>query len=72
MFGNGNNREYYADVLAIASFIVGMLNYGENLSQRTAQELLDSQTKEIHEHLQRQDDKIDKILEMLGGMKNGI
>lgn len=68
----GSNREYMQDVLAIASFIVGMANYGENLSQRTAQDLLDAQTKEIHEHLKMQDEKIDRILKMLGGKEDAI
>lgn len=75
LYGNqngSNNREYLSDVLSIASFIVGLANYGENLDQRSAQDLLDKQTKEIHEHLKMQDEKIDKIIKMLGGGKDGI
>lgn len=79
IYSNGGNnergnRDYLADVLGIASFIVGLANYGENLSQRSAQELLDAQTKDIHEHLKEQDRKIDRILEILEerGARNAI
>lgn len=77
IYGSGannerGNRDYLADVLGIASFIVGMANYGENLSQRSAQELLDAQTKEIHEHLRMQDEKINLILKKLGGKESGL
>lgn len=65
-----DNRNYLNDVLNIAAFIVGLANYGENLDQRSAQKLLDRQTKEIHEHLQMQDEKIDKIVESLEGKEN--
>lgn len=69
VFGNnngwGSNREYLQDVLAIASFIIGLENYGENLSQRSAQELLNAQSEDIHNHLKMQDEKIDRILKYL-------
>ena len=60
------------DILAIASFLVGIQNLDLNL----AQEDLDAQTKEldkslrevvddIHKHLKEQDAKIDQILEVI-------
>lgn len=64
-------REYYSDVLGIASFIVGLANYGENLDQRSAQDMLKAQSEDIHAHLKMQDEKIDKILDLLGGKENG-
>lgn len=60
------------DVLNILSFIIGILNYNENLTQNDKQDLLgqlNNQTKvllnEIHSHLKEQDTKIDSILEVL-------
>lgn len=60
------------DVLDILSFIIGILNYNENLTQNDKQDLLgqlNNQTKvllnEIHSHLKEQDLKIDSILEVL-------
>lgn len=60
------------DVLNILSFIIGILNYNENLTQNDKQDLLgqlNNQTKvllnEIHSHLEEQDKKIDSILEVL-------
>lgn len=60
------------DVLGIASFIVGLANYGENLDQRSAQDMLKEQSEDIHAHLKMQDEKIDKILEILGGSKDAV
>ena len=71
--GSGSNGELtFIDILAIVSFCVGIQNLDLNL----AQEDLDNQTQEldrrlksvvddIHRHLQTQDIKIDKILEVL-------
>lgn len=54
------------DLLNILSFIIGVKNLNENLSQNTAGDLLSAAVKEIHEHLSEQDRKIDLILEKLG------
>ena len=71
--GSGSNGELtFIDILAIVGFCVGLQNLDLNL----AQEDLDNQTQEldsrlrsvvdnIHQHLQDQDIKIDKILEAL-------
>lgn len=67
--GNSDTRDYYMDVLSIASFIVGLANYGENLDQRSAQDMLKAQSEDIHAHLKMQDEKIDRILELLEGRK---
>lgn len=70
MFGFEENstqcrNNYLMDVLNVAAFIVGMANYGENLSQKAVQKIIDEQTKDIHQHLQEQDEKINKILRIL-------
>lgn len=64
------NRQYdLLDVLNILSFVIGLLNYDENLTQNDKQELLEelnNQTttllEEIHAHLKEQDIKIEEIL----------
>ena len=69
---NDNQQLDFLDLLNILSFVIGILNYQENLTQSDKQELLhkvdeDTQTaiQEIHNHLQMQDDKIDRIISML-------
>lgn len=54
------------------SFLIGVANYDENLTQGDKQDLLhevDEATEQaiqkVREHLAEQDKKIDKILEML-------
>ena len=71
--GSGDNGEFtFLDIINLTSFLVGMLNFNENLTQGDKQYLLetfsqkaDSLLKEIHSHLQEQDEKIDIILEEL-------
>lgn len=60
------------DILNILSFIIGVMNYGENLTQGDKQDLIQSVNEktsillsEIHQHLNEQDEKINKILEVL-------
>lgn len=69
--GSGENGEFtFLDTLGILSFIIGTMNLNENLTQGDKQDLLqefsskaDLLLKEIHSHLQMQDDKLDKIME---------
>ncbi len=67
-----SNNNSFLDVLNVASFLIGVANYNENLTQTDKQELihkLDKQTSELlsrlNAHLERQDENIDKILTML-------
>ena len=53
------------DILSIFSFVIGLKNYEENIDQSQLQEIAQSIMSDIHRHLQEQDDKIDKILELL-------
>ena len=69
---NDNQQLDFLDLLNILSFVIGILNYQENLTQSDKQELLhkvdeDTQTaiQEIHNHLQMQDDKINRIINIL-------
>ena len=71
--GSGDYGEFtFLDTINLVSFLVGMMNLNENLTQGDKQELLetfskkaDDLLKEIHQHLQDQDIKIDKILKEL-------
>lgn len=66
------NRDDFGFNLNLASFIIGLINYQENLTQSDKSEILqnsqnvsDEIIKKIDEHLQKQDKKIDEILAIL-------
>ena len=69
--GSGENGQFtFLDTIGLMSFFIGMMNYGENLTQGDKQELLETFSRkaddllgEIHDHLQQQDEKLDKLLE---------
>lgn len=71
--GSGNNGEFtFLDTITIISFIIGLINLDENLTQSDKQDLqkeLSGQAKkllnEIHGHLEIQDEKLDSIINML-------
>ena len=71
--GSGDNGEFtFIDLLAITSFWIGIENYNMNLTQDDKQDLINELStkselllKEIHQHLEKQDKKIDLILEAL-------
>lgn len=71
--GSGDNGEFtFLDIVSIASFLLGVMNLEENLTQGDKQELqedlsnkADLLLKEIHRHLQEQDKKLDVILKRL-------
>ena len=71
--GSGENGQFtFLDSLSLISFIVGILNYGENLTQNDKQDLqnelnqkVDFILQNIHQHLEEQDRNIQKILEAL-------
>lgn len=71
--GSGENGQFtFLDSIALISFIVGIMNYEENLTQSDKQDLqdqlnskIDLLLKEIHSHLEEQDKKLDKITEAL-------
>ena len=69
-----NNQQQldFIDILNIASFILALMNLNENLTQNDKQQLMeelnnksDLLLKEIHQHLEKQDQKIDVILQEL-------
>lgn len=72
-FGTGDNGELcFLDVIAIASFIIGLENLDMNLTQDDKQDLQrdlseksDVILAEIHKHLEDQDKKLNWIMEKL-------
>ena len=74
-FANGSPQQQLGlvDTLSIISFVIGLMNYEENLTQSDKQDLVDEFNQktryvldEIHNHLQEQDQKIDLILQKIG------
>lgn len=60
------------DILNILSFYVSCKSYDENLSQTNADILIKKAVEDIHNHLDEQDQKINKILEVLNYDKDKI
>ena len=67
-----NEDNNFLNLINIASFVLGVMNLQENLTQSDKQEIVDKLGKEsdtilnkIHEYLEQQDKKIDRILEIL-------
>lgn len=72
-----NSKLNFLDMLNIMSFVIGLMNLNENLTQGDKQDIMknlsekaDTILKEVHSHLEEQDEKINKILEILGGNSN--
>lgn len=71
--GSGPDGQFtFLDMVNLLSFLIGTMNLEENLTQGDKQDLMkefsekaDYLLKEINQHLQKQDEKIDKILEEL-------
>ena len=77
MNNNYYNQLQFLDLLNIASFCIGLMNLDQNLTQNDKQELeeqlngkINLLLNEIHQHLQKQDEKIDLILQKLEGNAN--
>ena len=67
-----NGQLDFLDLISIMSFVIALMNLDENMTQGDKQELLekfsskaDSLLNEIHEHLEEQDIKLDRIMEEL-------
>lgn len=63
------DREQFQNNLNIASFILGLMNYEENLTQNDKSEILqnsqnvsDKVIERIEQHLKIQDKKIDELI----------
>lgn len=63
--GNSQAQFDALDLLAVTGFIIGLLNYTENVDQSTMQESVNQAVRQINQHLQEQDRKIDLICKAL-------
>ncbi len=59
-------KNNFLDAVSIISFIIGVLNYGENVDQSTMNEAVQKAVQDIHNHLTEQDEKINAIMGKLG------
>ena len=55
--------------MAFIGFLIGVANYEENLSQSDVQDMIKGALRDVHKHLEEQDNKIDHIIELLEGGK---
>ena len=68
---NNDSKEWgFLDILNILSFVIGVANYDENITQGQLQDMAMRVADDIHQHLQEQDEKIDKLLELLERRQN--
>lgn len=69
--GSGDDGEFtFLDIISLTSFLIGIMNLEENLTQGDLQDKTQLILDEIHGHLQEQDDKIDEILRRLNNEKD--
>lgn len=69
----GNNNELtFLDIITLLSFVISLENLEENLSQNDKQDLQNDLSEkaerilnEIHTHLQEQDEKLNRMMEIL-------
>lgn len=73
-----NEQLGFLDLITIMSFVIALQNLDENLTQNDKQELMEEFSNkaglllaEIHRHLETQDQKLDKILEVLNSDSRG-
>lgn len=73
--GSGENGQFtFLDTISFISFMVGLMNLEENLTQGDKQELMEELSNktqyllgELHSHLEDQDRKLNQIIESLKG-----
>ena len=53
------------EAMTVVGFLIGLANYDENITQSDLQDVMKCMLKDVHEHLEEQDNKIDNILELL-------
>ena len=66
---NGWFNQRTLDAMACIGFLIGVANYEENLSESDVQDMIKGALRDVHEHLEEQDNKIDHIIELLEGGK---
>ena len=62
---NNNGGYDFLDALTAVSFLMGLANHKENITQSSLQDIAHELLSSIDGHLQEQDRKIDEIYNML-------
>ena len=65
MTGENNSQLELLDVLTIISFVLQLKNQGNIINIQNIQEDNERAVSILQEHLKKQDEKIDRILEMI-------
>lgn len=60
-----NRKSNIFDAMTVVGFLIGLANYDENITQSDLQDMMKCMLKDVHKHLEEQDNKIDNILELL-------
>lgn len=67
-----DQKEKFNSAVNVVSLVLALMNLQENLTQSDKQDIVDNLNKEgdlllqeIHSHLKKQDEKIDRILSLL-------
>lgn len=60
-----NRKSNILDAMTVVGFLIGLANYDENITQSDLQDMMKCMLKDVHEHLEEQDNKIDSILGLL-------
>ena len=60
-----NRKSNMFEAMTVVGFLIGLANYNENITQSDLQDMMKRMLKDVHEHLEEQDNKIDNILELL-------
>lgn len=69
--GSGDNGRFtFLDIISLTSFLIGLMNLDENLTQGDLADKAQLILDEIHGHLQQQDEKLDIILRRLDNEKD--
>lgn len=69
--GSDDNGEFtFIDIISLISLGIALQNLDENIDQNQLSEQLNRVLTEVHSHLEKQDRKIDKILEAIKNDKN--
>lgn len=67
--GNSNKQFSALDILSFISFLIGLKNYEQNVTQNDIQDTVQSAVSSIQKHLQMQDEKIDFIIKKMEGFE---
>lgn len=66
---HNRNQLEFLDLISLMSFCISLMNLNENITQNDLQQVQQEQSKDIHEHLRIQDEKIDYIISILENSK---